>query len=102
MRIVTYLLSLAALSTPFLTIVKADDQSPANQPNERPKFMFVIHGGAGALKREDLSPELEKEYRAKLTEVLETGHRILNENGSALDAVEAAIRLMEDSPLFNA
>lgn len=69
---------------------------------DRPKLMFVIHGGAGAIQRSEMPPELEKEYRAKLSEVLETGYRILNENGSGLDAIEAALRMMEDSPLFNA
>ncbi|HEY0369901.1 MAG TPA: isoaspartyl peptidase/L-asparaginase, partial [Chthoniobacterales bacterium] len=76
--------------------------SAQETPNERPKFMFVMHGGAGAIKREEMTPELEQEYRATLTEALQTGHRILSNNGSALDAVEASIRILEDSPLFNA
>ncbi|HYX42278.1 MAG TPA: isoaspartyl peptidase/L-asparaginase, partial [Pyrinomonadaceae bacterium] len=71
-------------------------------PSARPQFMFAIHGGAGAIERSKMTPELEKEYRSKLTEALEAGYRILNNNGTALDAVEAAIRIMEDSPLFNA
>jgi beta-aspartyl-peptidase (threonine type) len=70
--------------------------------NAAPKFMFVIHGGAGAIERSKMTPELEQQYRAKLTEALEAGYRILRDNGSGLDAVEAAIRIMEDSPLFNA
>src|SRR2546421_8661123 len=74
---------------------------PTSQP-ARPQFMFVIHGGAGAIERSKMTPELEKEYRAKLTEALEAGYRILNNNGSGLDAIEAALRIMEDSPLFNA
>jgi beta-aspartyl-peptidase (threonine type) len=75
---------------------------PEEATTERPKFMFVIHGGAGAIERSKMTPELEREYRAKLTEALEAGYRVLNGNGSGLDAVEAAIRIMEDSPLFNA
>ncbi|HLL77417.1 MAG TPA: isoaspartyl peptidase/L-asparaginase [Pyrinomonadaceae bacterium] len=74
--------------------------SPAQ--GTRPKFMFVIHGGAGAIERSKMTPEMERDYRAKLTEALEAGHRVLSNNGSGLDAVEAAIRIMEDSPLFNA
>ena len=66
------------------------------------KIMFVIHGGAGAITRSEMTPELEMDYRAKLTEALEAGHRILKGNGRSLDAVEAAIRILEDSPLFNA
>lgn len=82
----------------------AADDAGATPPARpaRPEFMFVIHGGAGAIERSKMTPELEKEYRAKLTEALEAGYRILNNGGSGLDAIEAALRLMEDSPLFNA
>ena len=64
--------------------------------------MFVIHGGAGTITRAGMTPEREKEYRGALAEVLRTGHAILTRGGTSLDAVEAAIRFMEDSPLFNA
>jgi L-asparaginase / beta-aspartyl-peptidase len=82
----------------------AADGAGTTQPTApaRPEFMFVIHGGAGAIERSKMTPELEKEYRAKLTEALEAGYRILNGGGSGLDAIEAALRLLEDSPLFNA
>ncbi len=100
MDITTHFLSLLFFSIPLLSM--AADQSETGKPSERPQFMFVIHGGAGAISREEMPPDLEKEYRAKLTEALETGYRILNANGSGLDAVEGAIHLMEDSPLFNA
>ncbi len=63
---------------------------------------FVIHGGAGVLPRAELTPLLEAEYRRALTEALTAGYAILSRDGGALDAVEAAIRLLEDSPLFNA
>ncbi|MCA1817661.1 MAG: isoaspartyl peptidase/L-asparaginase [Acidobacteria bacterium] len=76
--------------------------APSAAAGARPKFMFVIHGGAGAIERGKMTPELEKQYREKLTEALEAGYRVLSNNGSGLDAVEAAIRIMEDSPLFNA
>jgi L-asparaginase / beta-aspartyl-peptidase len=66
------------------------------------KAMLVIHGGAGTITRAKLTPEREREYRAKLEEVLRTGHSILTKGGSSLDAVEACIKIMEDSPLFNA
>jgi beta-aspartyl-peptidase (threonine type) len=80
----------------------ASEKPAPGEPTARPKFMFVIHGGAGAIERSKMTPELEKEYRAKLTEALEVGYRVLSGGGSGLDAVEAAIRIMEDSPLFNA
>lgn len=91
------LLSLLLFAAACLTI-----SSSVAQETEAGKIMFVIHGGAGAIERGEMTPELEKEYRAKLTEALEAGYRILKEKGTSLDAVEAAIRLMEDSPLFNA
>jgi L-asparaginase / beta-aspartyl-peptidase len=72
------------------------------QGPQNPRLGFVIHGGAGVIKRGSLSPEKEKEYRAKLEEVLMAGYKALQSGKSSLDAVEIAIRIMEDSPLFNA
>lgn len=63
---------------------------------------MVIHGGAGTIRREDLTPALEKAYRDTLTIALRAGYAIVSRGGSSLDAVEAAIRVLEDSPLFNA
>ena len=65
-------------------------------------FGIVIHGGAGAIARAELTPELEAQYRAGLTQALDAGHAVLDRGGSSLDAVVAAIRILEDSPLFNA
>ena len=64
-------------------------------------FAIVIHGGAGTIKKENMTPELERQYNDKLTESIQAGHAILKNGGSAMDAVEASIRIMEDSPLFN-
>ena len=69
---------------------------------EKQEWAIVIHGGAGVITREKMTPELDKEYRASLTEAINTGKKILAEGGSALDAVEKTIRVMEDNPLFNA
>ncbi len=66
------------------------------------RFGIVIHGGAGKILRSNMTSESEAEYTNKLNEVLEAGYKILDKGGSALDAVNAAINLMEDSPLFNA
>ncbi len=63
---------------------------------------IVIHGGAGALEKGRYTPAEEEAYRAKLSEALDAGYAVLDGGGSALDAVEAAILLLEDSPLFNA
>jgi beta-aspartyl-peptidase (threonine type) len=66
------------------------------------KTMFVMHGGAGTITRRSMTPEMEQQYRAELEKALRTGHELLAKGGSSLDAVEAAIRILEDSPLFNA
>lgn len=72
------------------------------QGPQNPRLGFAIHGGAGVIKRGSLTPEREKEMRAKLEEVVLAGYKALQEGKSGLDAVELAIRMMEDSPLFNA
>lgn len=66
------------------------------------KFSLVIHGGAGKITRETMSEKNEAKYTAKLLEALEAGRKILAEGGNSLDAISAAIMVMEDSPLFNA
>lgn len=65
-------------------------------------FGFVIHGGAGTILKSNMSAEVEAAYREKMKEALLAGYNILKNDGSSLDAVEAAIRILEDSPLFNA
>ncbi|MBT92643.1 MAG: beta-aspartyl-peptidase [Euryarchaeota archaeon] len=65
-------------------------------------YGLAIHGGAGTITRENMSTEKEAEYISKLTAALKTGYAILENGGSGLDAVEATIKVMEDSPLFNA
>lgn len=65
-------------------------------------FSLAIHGGAGTLLRGQMTPAKENEYTAALQQALDAGHIILRKAGSALDAVEAAVRVLEDCPLFNA
>lgn len=69
---------------------------------EGPAYAIVIHGGAGNISPQFISPERAEALSAKLNEVLEKGISILENGGTSLDAVEAVIRIMEDSPLFNA
>ena len=71
----------------------------AQDPGAR--YILAIHGGAGAMSRSNLTPELQQAYRAALREALEAGYQVLDEEGSSLDAVVAALRIMEESPLFN-
>ena len=72
------------------------------QGPQNPRLGFVIHGGAGVIKRGSMSPEKEKAYKAKLEEALLAGYKALQAGKSGLDAVEIAIRILEDSPMFNA
>jgi len=66
------------------------------------KIGIVIHGGAGTILKENMTAELENSYMIKLEEAVTKGYDILKNGGSSKDAVEQAIRVMEDSPLFNA
>ncbi|MDP3746279.1 MAG: isoaspartyl peptidase/L-asparaginase [Phenylobacterium sp.] len=65
-------------------------------------WAIAVHGGAGTIERRHLRPEQEAAYRAALGRVAEAGGVVLRAGGSALDAIEAAIHLLEDDPLFNA
>lgn len=69
---------------------------------QTPDYALVIHGGAGTITRQNMTPEAEADYSAALRDALKAGQAVLASGGSALDAVSASILLMEDSPLFNA
>lgn len=86
-----YLLSLL-LALPLLTFAQQNDI----------KYVLVIHGGAGTLTQQTMTPAKEAAYRAALTQALQTGYAILKSGKTSLDAVEATIHVLEDSPLFNA
>ena len=67
-----------------------------------PAWSLVLHGGSGVIDRADLTPEQDGAYRAVLARAAEAGAAVLRIGGAALDAVEAAIHVLEDDPLFNA
>ncbi|MDG5490901.1 isoaspartyl peptidase/L-asparaginase family protein [Psychroserpens sp. SPM9] len=66
------------------------------------EFAIIIHGGAGTILKKNMTPEKEAAYKAKLEEAIRVGYEILKQGGSSIDAVQLAINVMEDSPLFNA
>ena len=70
--------------------------------NHQNRWAIVLHGGAGVIERKSMDAKTEAEYRAGLREALLAGSGVLGRGGSAVDAVEASIRLLEDNPLFNA
>lgn len=65
-------------------------------------FAIVIHGGAGTILKQNMTPELEKQYMDKMNEALQKGYDTLSKGGKSSDAVVVAIMVLEDSPLFNA
>jgi beta-aspartyl-peptidase (threonine type) len=75
--------------------VPASQAAPAQH-----KWAMVLHGGAGVMA--SMSPEAEANYRASLKQALTAAANVLDQGGSSLDAVETAIKLLEDNPLFNA
>jgi beta-aspartyl-peptidase (threonine type) len=88
---------------------KADPASSSNQRRsedqlimQTKKFGLVIHGGAGTIERSEMTPEREREFRVGLERALTAGCEILKRSGSSLDATEAAVRVLEDDPHFNA
>lgn len=74
----------------------------AQQPQPTHHWAIVLHGGAGVIERASMDPKTEAAYRAALKEAIEAGAKVLDNNGSALDAIEASIHILEDNPLFNA
>lgn len=82
----------------------ASDQAaaPSAASSEKAPYAIVIHGGAGTIKKENMTPEREKAYVDALNAALDIGEGILKEGGNSSDAVIETIKYMEDSPLFNA
>lgn len=78
------------------------DAHTESDKEEAPKWSIAIHGGAGTIARKNMTPEREAAYEAALQNALDAGAKILAEGGSAMEAIQAAILPMEDSPLFNA
>jgi beta-aspartyl-peptidase (threonine type) len=87
----------------------AEKEKETNQTSKTEKaqdsvenFGIVIHGGAGTILKENMSDSLEQAYKTKLEEAIKTGHEILANGGTAIEAVQRTINVMENSPLFNA
>ena len=72
------------------------------QPNDKKPYTIVIHGGAGTIKKENLTKEQERNYNELLSLALKAGETHLKNGGTAIETVEMVIKILEDSPLFNA
>src|SRR6059058_5249996 len=66
------------------------------------KLALALHGGAGTIRKSQMTAELEREYRLGLQNALKAGWGILQMGGSSLDAVETSVIALENFPLFNA
>src|SRR6478752_3378419 len=91
----------------FFTVILFNAAASEIQPDPNPnmdakKIGLAIHGGAGTIERSTMTPEKEREYRTGLERALTAGYEILKRGGSSLDATEAAVRVLEDDPHFNA
>jgi L-asparaginase / beta-aspartyl-peptidase len=95
MRKITQILMAAPMALTALT-------TGAQQTTAARHWAIVLHGGAGVIERAKLGPEGDSKYRASLKIAIEAGAKVLDQGRSSLDAVEAAIQVLEDDPLFNA
>ena len=86
----------------LMCVILMGSSLTGEDPPKQPNYGMVIHGGSGTIKKGVMSPEMEKAFHQKMKEALEKGYHILKKGGSSMDAVEQAIIILEDSPLFNA
>jgi len=85
----------------FISCQKQENTTPINNSKES-RFSIVIHGGAGGINRDYFSTAQEEVYKNKLKESLDAGYLVLEQGGSSINAIQASITILEDSPLFNA
>ncbi|GAA3766272.1 isoaspartyl peptidase/L-asparaginase [Terriglobus aquaticus] len=85
----------------FAMTLSAQTSAPAPTVARPGQWAIVVHGGAGVIERSSMTPERDKAYRAGVTHAIEAAEAVLNRNGDAIDAVEAALKVFEDDPLFN-
>ena len=95
MRTLIYILLTVCSSSIFA------QQTVPNKTNTG-KYVLAIHGGAGTLNKSQFTPALEAKYKSGLDSALLVGNAILEKGGTALDAVEATVKVLENNPLFNA
>ena len=96
-------LASAFVSAMLSVLVSLPSKTQVPPPQDVPHpIAIVMHGGAGDIRRKDLSPEEDAAFRHTLSLALKTGYAVLERGGTSMDAVVAAIKVLEDSPLFNA
>ncbi len=96
-----FCLGLAAYACQEASAAESSAQSPEARADEAPEYALVIHGGAGTILKENMTDERAAGITAAMNAAMDAGEKVLREGGSAADAVEATIWVMEDSPYFN-
>ncbi len=82
---------------------KSTEENPIfHEKSAKNNFGIILHGGAGTILKENMSDSLEAAYNEVLESAIKTGHQILENGGTSLEAIAETIKIMEDSPLFNA
>jgi beta-aspartyl-peptidase (threonine type) len=94
--------TLACARQPAPEMSAGTSAASAAPSGARPRFMLVVHGGAGTMTRREMTPRLDSTYRASMTRAIRAGHDVLNRGGSSMDAVVATVKVLEDDTLFNA
>jgi len=96
------ILGFSAISISFPAAAENSKENTMQSNNQNKKFALVIHGGAGVVSRESIPEADAKLMHVDLNKALDAGYEVLSKGGDALDAVTAAIIVLEDSPWFNA
>lgn len=100
------MLRLTSLAIGCLAVALCGSAAPVGENSSMKqstdRIALAVHGGAGTIDRSKMTPEREGEFRAGIENALRAGREILDRGGSSLDAVEAAVRVLEDDPHFNA
>lgn len=96
-----FILSLLLVSCQH-TVSEENNSLSSTQTSKKAPFGIVIHGGAGSIREKNMSDSLKQVYRAKLKEAITQGYQVLKKGGTSVEAVREAIKVMENSPLFNA
>ena len=100
--IVSFLLFISCNDGRSVDVAPEEIVENTTEEIEEENFGIIIHGGAGTILKENMSDSLEAVYRLKLEEAIRVGYEILEDGGTAVEAVQRTINVMEDSPLFNA
>lgn len=94
-------LFLIILSSSLICVPNLNNKAQVLSKTKQPVLAIAIHGGAGTILKRKMTPEQEKQYREMLSRAVNKGYAVLEKGGTSMDAVEAAINVMENSPLFN-